>query len=135
MISGKFAISLHILTLLSKTPNEFLSSEYIAGSLNMNPVLVRKEIGNLKKNSLVESKEGKNGGTRLLKPAADITLDDIFKVTFESVTLGYSKNDPNPNCPIGKQINKNLDNLYLDLNHKIGKELANISLLNFADTF
>ena len=135
MISGKFAISLHILTLLSKTPNDFLSSEYIAGSLNMNPVLVRKEMGNLKKNSLVESKEGKNGGTRLLKPAADITLDDIFKVTFESVTLGYSKNDPNPNCPIGKQINKNLDNLYLDLNHKIGKELANISLLNFADTF
>jgi len=135
MISGKFAISLHILTLLSKTPDDFLSSEYIAGSLNMNPVLVRKEIGNLKKNNFVESKEGKNGGTRLLKPAADITLDDIFKVTFESVTLGYSKNDPNPNCPIGKQINKNLDNLYLDLNHKIGKELANISLLNFADTF
>jgi len=135
MISGKFAISLHILTLLSKTPDDFLSSEYIAGSLNMNPVLVRKEIGNLKKNNLVESKEGKNGGTRLLKPAADITLNDIFKVTFESVTLGYSKNDPNPNCPIGKQINKNLDNLYLDLNHKIGKELAHISLLNFADTF
>ncbi len=135
MISGKFAISLHILTLLSKTPDNFLSSEYIAGSLNMNPVLVRKEIGNLKKNNFVESKEGKNGGTRLLRPASDITLDDIFKVTFESVTLGYSKNDPNPNCPIGKQINKNLDNLYLDLNHKIGKELANISLLNFSDTF
>lgn len=133
MISGKFAISLHILTLLSKFPDEFLSSEFIASSLNMNPVLVRKEIGNLKKNHLVESKEGKNGGTKLLKSASEITLEAIFKVTFESVSLGYSKNDPNPNCPVGKQINTNLDDLYLDLNNKIGKELANISLLNFSE--
>ena len=135
MISGKFAITLHILTLLSKTPDEFLSSDYIAGSLNMNAVLVRKEIANLKKNNIVESKEGKSGGTRLLKPAAEITLDDIFKMTFESVTLGYSKNDPNPNCPVGKQINQNLDNLYDDINNKISKQLSEISLLNFADTF
>ena len=135
MISGKFAITLHILTLLSKTPEEFLSSDYIAGSLNMNAVLVRKEIANLKKNNIVESKEGKSGGTRLLKPAAEITLDDIFKMTFESVTLGYSKNDPNPNCPVGKQINQHLDNLYDDINNKISKQLSEISLLNFADTF
>jgi len=135
MISGKFAITLHILTLLSKAPEDFLSSEYIAGSMNMNPVLVRKEIANLKKNHIVESKEGKNGGTRLLKPAAEITLDDIFKMTFETVTLGYSKNEPNPDCLVGKQINQNLGNLYDDINQKISKQLSEISLLNFADTF
>jgi len=49
MISGKFAVTLHILTLLSKFPGEFLSSEFIASSLNINAVLVRKEIANLKK--------------------------------------------------------------------------------------
>lgn len=135
MISGKFAITLHILTLLSKYPEDFLSSDYIAGSMNMNPVLVRKEIANLKKNNLVESKEGKNGGTRLLKSAADITLDHIFKMTFDTVSLGYSKNEPNPNCPVGKQINRNLDNLYDDINNKITKQLSEISLLNFSDTF
>ncbi|GEP50548.1 Rrf2 family transcriptional regulator [Flavobacterium noncentrifugens] len=135
MISGKFAITLHILTLLSKAPEDFLSSDYIAGSMNMNPVLVRKEIANLKKNHIVESKEGKNGGTRLLKPAAEITLNDIFKMTFETVTFGYSKNEPNPECLVGKQINQNLGNLYDDINQKISKQLSEISLLNFADTF
>lgn len=60
MISGKFAITLHILTLLSKNPEEYVSSEQIAESLNMNPVLVRKEIANLKQNGVVESREGKN---------------------------------------------------------------------------
>ncbi|HMI07280.1 MAG TPA: Rrf2 family transcriptional regulator [Flavobacterium sp.] len=135
MISGKFAITLHILTLLSKFPEDFLSSEYISSSLNMNPVLVRKEIANLKKNDIVESKEGKNGGTRLLKSASEITLNDIFKMTFETVTLGYSKNAPNPSCPVGKQINEKLDNLYQDMNLKISKQLKDVSLLNFSDTF
>lgn len=135
MISGKFAITLHILTLLSKFPDEYLSSEFIAGSMNVHPVLVRKEIANLKKNKVVESKEGKNGGTKLLKPAYNINLDDIFKMTFETVSLGYSKNDPNPKCPVGKQINEKLDELYSDINQKISKQLSGISLTAFSDQF
>jgi DNA-binding IscR family transcriptional regulator len=89
MIPGKFAISLHILTLLTKSPDEFLSSEYIAGSMNINPVLVRKEIGNLKKHKVVESREGKFGGTRLAKPAAEISLEDVYNMTFYFFYLGY----------------------------------------------
>ncbi|MGK4569116.1 Rrf2 family transcriptional regulator [Flavobacterium sp. 3HN19-14] len=135
MISGKFAITIHILTLLSKFPDEFLSSEFIASSMNLHPVLVRKEIVNLKKNGLVESKEGKNGGTRLFKKAESVTLDAIFKMTFETVTLGYAKNDPNPDCPIGKNINKKLDALYADINQKISSELSQMTLKSFADQF
>ena len=135
MISGKFAITLHILTLLSKFPDEYLSSDFIAGSMNLHPVLVRKEIANLKKNHIVESKEGKNGGTKLLKPSSEISLDHIFKMTFETVSLGYSKNDPNPDCPVGKQINKNLDELYADINQKISVQLSEISLTEFSDKF
>ena len=135
MISGKFAITLHILTLLSKHPETYLSSEFISSSLNMNPVLVRKEIANLKRYGIVASKEGKNGGTRLLKPASDVTLNDVFRMTFDQVTLGYSKNTPSQKCPVGKQINEKLGNLYEDMNLKISKQLKDISLLNFSDTF
>lgn len=135
MISGKFAITIHILTLLSKFPNDFLSSEFIAGSMNLHPVLVRKEIANLKKNNIVESKEGKNGGTRLLKPATTISLDTIFKMTFDTVTLGFSKNEPNPDCPVGKQINKNLENLYENINEKISLQLNGITLEDFSNQF
>lgn len=135
MISGKFAVTLHILTLLSKFPDEFLTSEFIASSLNMNPVLVRKEISNLKKNHFVESKEGKSGGTRLLKKPHDITLDDVYRITFDTINLGFSKNEPNLKCPIGKKMNTNLETLYNDISIKISKELKDISLLNFSDNF
>lgn len=135
MISGKFAITLHILSLLSKHREDYLSSEYLAGSMNINPVLVRKEIANLKKHKMVESREGKYGGTRLLKPAKEITLKDIFCMTFESVHLGYAKNNPNPACPVGKNINVNLENLYKNINDNISGQLEKISLLEFTKEF
>lgn len=135
MISGKFAITIHILTLLTKFPDEYLSSEFIAGSLNLHPVLVRKEIANLKKNNIVESKEGKNGGTKLLKSASSISLDTIFKMTFDTVTLGFSKNEPNPKCLVGKKINENLEDLYEDINKIISLQLSGISLENFSNKF
>jgi DNA-binding IscR family transcriptional regulator len=135
MISGKFAITIHILTLLSIFPEDYLSSDFIAGSMNVHPVLVRKEIANLKKNNIVESKEGKNGGTKLLKSASNISLDAIFKMTFDTVNLGFSKNEPNPDCPVGKKINENLENLYENINEKISLQLSAISLEDFSNKF
>ncbi|PXY42505.1 transcriptional regulator [Flavobacterium cheongpyeongense] len=135
MLSGKFAISIHILTLLTKFPNDFLSSEFIAGSINLNPVLVRKEIANLKAHHIVESKEGKNGGTKLSKSASDITLNEIFQMTFDTINLGYAKNHPHPDCPVGKKINENLSGLYTQLNKKVSVELKNITLEDFSNQF
>ncbi|MBZ4043093.1 RrF2 family transcriptional regulator [Flavobacterium hibisci] len=135
MISGKFAISVHILTLLTKFPNDYLSSEFIAGSMNLNPVLVRKEIANLKAHHIVESKEGKNGGTKLSKAASNISLKEIFEMTFENIGLGYAKNQPNPDCPVGKKINQNLDVLYSEMNQKVCEQLEGISLEDFSAQF
>ena len=135
MISGKFAITIHILALLYKFPEDYLSSEFIASSMNIHPVLVRKEIANLKKNNLIISKEGKNGGTKLAISAANITLETVFKLTFETVNLGYSKNTPNPKCPVGRTINEKLTFLYNDINTKIGSELSAITLEKFSKHF
>ena len=135
MISGKFAITTHILTLLAKFPNEFMASDYIAGSLNIHPVLVRKEISNLKRNNLIESKEGKNGGVKLNVSPSSLTLEKIFKITFDKASLGFSKNEPNPKCPVGNKINDNLSDLYENLNQTISNQLANITLEEFAQKF
>ncbi|MFL9843695.1 Rrf2 family transcriptional regulator [Flavobacterium rhizosphaerae] len=135
MISGKFAINLHILSLMTRHPDEYLSSEFLAGSMNINPVLVRKEIGNLKRNNIVECREGKFGGSRLAINASAITLQDIFNITFESLSFGYCKNEPNPQCPIGNKINDNLDLLYNEINCEINKKLNAITLSDFTSGF
>ena len=113
-MNSRFPISLHILTLLEDAKGAVVSSDYLAGSININPVLVRKEIINLRKYGFVASKEGKGGGSFLAKGAADINLGAVYKAVKNSNVLGQNKNEPNPKCPIGRQINQHLDHLYID---------------------
>ncbi len=116
--------------------NEWLSSTLIASSLNMNAVLVRKEIATLKEGGYVESKEGKNGGLRLLKAANTILLSDIFNLIKGSDTvLSLSKNTPNPNCRVGKQINEKLVSVMDTIDQAISKELQKQNLEEFKNQF
>ncbi|MCW3464371.1 Rrf2 family transcriptional regulator [Chitinophaga nivalis] len=131
MNNGRFPISLHILTLLASANGELLSSDYIAGSININPVLVRKEISNLRNRGLVESKEGKNGGSTLARPAGDILLSEIYHAVQQVSLLGNSKNTPNPACLVGKQINQHLDHLYQEIESALVHKLEKITLADF----
>jgi len=134
-MNGRYPIALHILTLLAKTDQELLSSEYIAGSININPALARKEISNLRKHSFIESKEGKGGGYSLAMPASQITLADIYRAVKDSHVLGVAKNTPNPDCPIGKQINQNIEQLYNELDTAFIVKLETKTLEDFSNQF
>lgn len=135
MNNGRFPISLHILTLLASEDGVLKSSDYLAGSININPVLVRKEISNLRKHGIIESKEGKNGGATLARPAGKILLSEIYHAVQQSSLLGNSKNSPNPDCPIGRQINQHLDNLYGELEGLLLQKLADMTLEDFVKQF
>lgn len=126
---------MHILTLMASAKGELLSSDYIAGSININPVLVRKEISNLRNHGLIESKEGKNGGATLAKPANMIRLSEVYHAVQQASLLGNSKNTPNPDCLVGKQIKEHLDHLYLDIEGALLHKLEKMSLADFLHQF
>ena len=134
-MNGRFAISMHILTLLAKANGEWLTSDFIAGSININPVLVRKEISNLRNKGLVISREGKNGGSLLAKPAQQIRVSDVFLATRQGAFLGTARNTPNPDCPVGKQINRHLDNLYEEAENALIQKLGDSTLDDFSQKF
>jgi Rrf2 family protein len=134
-MNGQFQIALHILTLLSRADDELLSSDYIAGSININPALARKEISNLRNHGLIASKEGKNGGYSLSKSAGQISLADIYQAVKTQHILGSAKNLPNPDCSVGKQINKNIDLMYADLDKTLLEKLGSMSLADFSKQF
>ncbi|MFN0254334.1 Rrf2 family transcriptional regulator [Pedobacter ureilyticus] len=135
MNNGRFAISLHILVLLEKANGELLSSDYMAGSININPVLVRKELINLREHGFVMSKEGKNGGTTLAKSASQITLGALYESVKSAHLLGSHKNDPNPLCSVGKEINQHLNSLYDDTERKLIHQLNQQTLEDFSAKF
>ncbi|EDM34997.1 transcriptional regulator, BadM/Rrf2 family protein [Pedobacter sp. BAL39] len=135
MNNARFAISLHILTLLEKANGELMSSDYMAGSININPVIVRKELINLRNKGFVTSKEGKNGGSMLAKAASQISLDEVYLAVRQNNLLGSSKNSPNPLCPVGRQINTHLDTLYETTEQVLVRELAKKTLADFSREF
>ncbi|EHQ28948.1 Rrf2 family transcriptional regulator [Mucilaginibacter paludis] len=135
MNNSRFSISVHILTLLASAEGGIVTSDYLAGSININPVLVRKELINLRKHNLVGSKEGKNGGAYLLKPATEIRLSDVYEAVKQSPLLGQAKNTPNPACPVGRQINQHLDSLHADAERALVKQLNTTTLQQFVNLF
>lgn len=135
MNSGKFAISVHILTLLAMADEEWMSSEYLAGSLNINPVLVRKEIINLRSHGFVLSKEGKAGGSKLAVAAERILMADVYKAVRQKDLLGRGINEPNPKCPVGLKINHHLEDLYTAAEQNLIGSLAKTSLADFCKRF
>ncbi|ASZ13949.1 Rrf2 family transcriptional regulator [Chitinophaga pendula] len=135
MIKSKFAISVHILTLLAGSEEEWMPSEIIASSLNTNAALVRKELSALRQAGLVESKEGKNGGSRLGRSAASITMAEIFSLVKEDHVFGFSPNLPNPKCPVGAQINDALDELFTAIDETVYNRLRQVTLADFSAQF
>jgi Rrf2 family protein len=134
-MSGRFQIATHIMTLLNTASDDVLSSDYIAGSVNINPVLIRKELSALIKSGLVTSKEGKSGGYALAKPANKITMADIYEAVQENAVLGKARNMPNPKCPVGKQIDAHFNHLNEQIRNNILKNLSKQTLVAFSKQF
>jgi Rrf2 family protein len=133
-MNGRFPIAMHIMTLLS-ADNRLQSSEYLAGSININPVLVRKELSNLVRHGLISSQLGKNGGYTLAKPAKDISIATIYKAVKPDAILGHAKNRPNPACPIGKEINNHLKQLDAEIEQVMMNKLGTTTLAEFCKKF
>lgn len=135
MNNTRFATAIHILTILAADKDAWLNSDYIAGSINVNPVIVRKELIILQQAGLVESRKGKDGGARLSKSPNEITLTDIYKAVKNSDILGKKNLKTNPKCPVGKDINHRLEILYSETDLIVVNFLQNKTLKEFAGMF
>ncbi|MBP6577662.1 MAG: Rrf2 family transcriptional regulator [Chryseobacterium sp.] len=135
MSNTRFATAIHIMTILAKNPQAFLTSDWLAGSINVNPVIVRKELINLKKSGLVESRQGKDGGVRIGKDAENINVAEIYEAIKNSEVLGKKNLNPNPLCNVGKDINKNLNQLFSETDDLVFQFLKDKKLSDFTRQF
>lgn len=112
--SSRLPIATHILMCIVQFgENCKITSDFLAGSVNVNPVIIRKTLGQLKKAGLVKVEAGV-GGASLAKAPEDITLLDVFHaVEPEEGTLFHLHENPNPACPVGREVHGILSG-YLD---------------------
>lgn len=135
MNNTRFATAIHIMTLLAKNSADWMTSDWIAGSININAVMVRNELVILKKTGLIESKQGKEGGVRISKNANDISIAEIYGAVKNSEVLGKKNQNPNPLCTVGKDINENLETLFTETDNLVLEFLKGKKLSDFSHQF
>jgi DNA-binding IscR family transcriptional regulator len=77
--SGRFQLSVRVLTVLAGEPGRMHTSSAIADELNESAVMVRRTFLLLQKAGLIEQKKGPHGGAKLKLPAKQIGLGDVFE--------------------------------------------------------
>lgn len=128
-ISSRFAVGIHILTLIELQKEGVTSSEFLASSVNTNPAVIRKIMSMLKKAGLIEVHPG-IAGAKLAKEISDITLYDVYKAVdvVQENELFSIHDNPNPDCPVGRNIQNTIEPLFTAAQLAMEKVLRNVTL-------
>lgn len=102
--NSRFAVAVHALALLGSSAEEVLSSDYIASSVNTNPVVIRRILSSLREAGLVESQAGAQGGIRLARTPDKISLADIYAALELGGVMAVHSNAPNAKCIVSRNI-------------------------------
>lgn len=129
-ISSRFTLAVHIFACIDHFGDEYkITSDFLAGSTNVNPVIIRKILGQLKGAGLVEVVRG-TGGARVAKPLGEITFLDIYRAVecVENGELFHFHENPSSDCPVGRNIHHILDGKLLQVQSAMERELASLTL-------
>ena len=110
-ITSKFTVAVHILTFIDIFGGQMrVTSDFLSGSTGVNAVIVRGVLGQLRNAGIVETRQG-SGGAHLAKALDEITLYDIYKAVdcVDDEGLFHFHENPNADCPVGRNIHKAMD--------------------------
>ncbi len=110
-ISSRFTVALHIFTCVDTFKDEYkVTSDFIAGSIGTNPVIIRKILTQLQGAGLITVARG-IGGIEPTKELSDISFYDVYQAIepLEDGDLFRFHENPCPECPVGRNIHALLD--------------------------
>ncbi|MCD0484121.1 Rrf2 family transcriptional regulator [Streptacidiphilus sp. ASG 303] len=128
--NSRMTIAVHVLTWMSldRHDNEVATSERIAVSVNTNPVVIRRCLGDLRKAGLVQSKRGAGAGWTLAREPEEITLREVYRAVGGGGLFGMHYTPPNTGCPIGFGIQPALQRVYSGLEEQMEEELSHTTV-------
>lgn len=132
---GKFSIALHILAHLTEAGVRPTTSEELAAHLCTNPVVVRRSLVGLRVAGIVASAKGHGGGWTLGRPAAAISLGEVYAALGERGDLVAAPEPDAHGCLIAATVDRALDGFYTEAEALLLHRLAGISLADLAVDF
>lgn len=129
-ISSRFTIAIHMFACIDTFEKDYkITSDFLASSINVNPVIIRKILSQLKSAGLVEVQRG-SGGASVTRPYEEITFLDLYNAVecVEHGELFHFHENPNQKCPVGRNIHNVLDSKLTQIQDALENELKNITL-------
>lgn len=133
-VASRYTVALHILSVLAyaygaQRSQSYLTSEFIAkSSVNTNPVFIRRILSSLAKAGLVQVRYGTGSGWCLKKQPNDISFLDVYDAVEQKSLFEYHHSDPNPNCPIGGNIQQSLKPYYEEVEQAMKLSLSKLTI-------
>ena len=129
-ISSRFTVAIQVLLCMELLKDEQkVTSGLLASSAAVNPVVVRRLLQQLKAAGIVRVARG-TGGAELLKPAEEITLLEIYRAVecVEKGELFHFHENPNPLCPVGRNIHGVLDERLAEIQKAMEQKKESMTL-------
>jgi len=127
-LSTRTTMAVHLLSAIIYFQNDYkVTSEFLASSINTNPVVVRRLIQRLKRSGLVKVARG-TGGVSLSRKPEDISLLDVYHAVEDHELIFAYHDDPNPDCPVGSHIHDILDQRLIGAQRSMETQLEQCTL-------
>ena len=121
-------MAVHVLAVLAYKEGDPVTSEFLADSVNTNPVIVRRLLLALQKGQLVETRKGAGFGSRLSRSPARINLAEVYRAVEAEDPFSMPARRPNQLCPVGQCIRTALEGIFASTQKALETELARTSL-------
>ncbi|NKI18650.1 Rrf2 family transcriptional regulator [Spongiibacter sp. KMU-166] len=109
MSNTRFAVAVHVLSVLRLSDGQTVPSSLLASSVGTNPVVIRKLLVVLAQAGLIVVERGNSGGARLARAADDVNLADVLDAVTGVGDMVKIHGEANPACPVGRNIGHVLD--------------------------
>jgi Rrf2 family protein len=116
------------LALAQRWGHDVLTSDQVAASVNTNPVIIRRSLGDLRRAGLVQVRHGAGAGWRLARAPEQITLLDVYDAVGQDPPFGLHHAEPNAACPVGRGIRPALGQVYAGIEQAMRRELTLVSV-------
>jgi Rrf2 family protein len=134
--NSRLTIAVHALAWLAlaqRRGRDLLTSDQVAASINTNPVVVRRSLGELRRAGLVAVRHGAGAGWRLARPPERVTLLSVYEAVESTPLFAMHRAEPNQECPVGRGIQPALRQLYEGVESAVRRELAATTIAEVLD--
>ena len=129
-ISSRLTVAVHVLLCIEVFKDQRkVTSDFLASSVNVNPVVIRRILQQLKKAGIVSVVRG-SGGADVARPLEDITLLDLYNAVecVDGGGLFHFHEDPNQLCPVGRNIHAVLDGRLEEVQTAMEREMSSVTM-------